>query len=77
MDKEKNKRLVEALLEEKARLPEINSFGQSNNFKDYDYAIHYLETGEVIPKGIKVYDYDILSACIDDYNALYETYVEE
>jgi len=67
----KKLKLVEALKEEKQRLPETNMFEEQNNFKDYELAIKYLETGEYPGN----YDeYDLLYACIEDIETLYLDY---
>jgi len=69
--KDKKLKLAEALREEKERLPERSIFGDLNNFKDYELAIKYLETGEYPGN----YDeYDLLYACVEDFETICRDY---
>jgi len=61
------KQLARKLQEEKETLPEINFFGNKTDFEDYDLSIKYLLTGEH-PK--KYNDFDLLYACIEDFEQI-------
>lgn len=66
--KNRKQELAEALKEEYDRL----SYMGRLNKEDYDLAIKYLETGEY-PRHYN--DYDLLYACIEDFEQIYKDYL--
>lgn len=63
-------KLAQALKEEFERLKDHPNFDGS--VVNYDLAIKYLETGNY-PSNYD--DYDMLSACIEDFEQMYNDYV--
>lgn len=68
---EKQKELAALIKAEKDRLPEYSAFGDKTDFDDYDLTIEYLGTGKK-PKNWQ--NYDLLSACIEDFETVYNDY---
>lgn len=66
---DKKLKLAEALKEEYNRLAYMGRL----NKQDYDLAIKYLETGEH-PRHYN--DYDLLYACIEDFDQMYSDYLD-
>ena len=68
MEQIKKDKLIIALQEEK------NLFTKNgHNTKDHEYSIHYLRTGE-ISKKVNIDYYEILDACVNDIECLYNDY---
>ena len=63
----KRQQLINALKEERE-----NFKARQQNTLEHDFAIHYLETGEV---KVDPDEYELLDACINDYDAVLSDYL--
>ena len=66
-DKTKHQLLIDAIKEER----ELFKARQQSTL-EHDFAIHYLETGEI---KVDPYEYELLDSCINDYDAVLSDYL--
>ena len=74
MDKEKRKRLEDAIVQERINAPEYNFFGEKTNTDDYAKTIWYLSCGEYEESELE--DNPLLESVVTDFDGTYADYFE-